>query len=154
MGPFSAGVSADLDILLALKLVHPGWPIQLSKQGENLLKTCNDLLVLNKQSVGYIDRVIRKYGHLDSESIKKKVYDFTIALPKTHEIMKIRDIPKGTPILFKTSTKNAKVKFEMDDSWLTTLEIAFNQEIIDSIAEAYDDAREGRVDEFRSIRTS
>ena len=154
MGPYSANVSRDLDVLKGLGLVRPGWPIGLTSEGVNLLDSCSELLMQNKRFIGFVDRIVNKYAHLDSKSIMDVVYDMVIVVPRTLERMRIDDVPMGTPILFKTSSKRAKAIFEIDESWLATLEIAFNQEIIDSIAEAYDDAREGRASDFRSVRTT
>ena len=154
MGPYSAEISKDLDILKALDLVRPGWPIKLTPSGEKLLESCSDLLIQNKRFLGFIERVLGKYGHLDSKTIMNLVYGLTIVVPKLRERMTIEEVPMGTLILFKTSLRNAKASFDFEESWLDTLEIAFNEEFIELIAEAYDDAREGRSSDFKSVRSA
>ena len=59
--------------------------------------------------------------------------------------MTIRDIPLKQVILFKPSKSRIKKRFEIDESWLATLELIFDEEALELLSKAYGDAIDGRV---------
>jgi len=148
-GPFSAELNNDLTLLTHAGLIEPAWPLKLTESGNKLLETSQEIFEINKRFMRYIEDVVREKAPLDPDTIREETYKLTIILPRSHERMTIRDVPMGTLILFRTSDRKAKAIFSLPESWLATLEIAFNEEVRESLAKSYEDAVEGRGHEFR-----
>lgn len=145
-GPFSKDVNIDLSSLKHNKLVD--WSdekISLTHDGEELLNQCDDLLKENQSFCQIIDLIIQENINLTPEGIKEKVYNMKVIVPQIRKLMSIRDIPFGRLILFKQSRRRIKSEFEIDESWLATLELIFDEETLKILGKAYGDAINGRV---------
>lgn len=151
-GPFSADLNSDLDLLIHGGFIKPGWPIELTDIGYKLLESCFEIFDSNKHLIKYIDGVVEEKAKQDPNLIKEETYNLTVTLPRTHERMTIREIPKGKPILFRISDAKAESIFNFNEPWLNTLEVAFHQEIGESLVKSYEDASEGKAHDFRTIR--
>jgi len=150
-GPFSAEVNNDLTSLTLRGLISYQWPIGLTEEGKKLLEDCLELFQKNRDFTEVIDEILSAYATYTPEEIKARVYDMNIFVPRLRQVMTIAEIPRGTLILFKPSDKTAKKKFSLDEAWCTTLELVLDQEAVESLRQAYDDAKEGRVHEFRTL---
>jgi len=150
-GPFSADVSNDLTSLKCRGLVRDRWPIRLTKEGNELVNGCQEVLDENEALLKVIDGVISEYARYTPDEIKEHVYKMKIFVPRLREVMTIAEVPRGTLILFKPSTKRSKTSFVLDEDWCATLELALDQEAVESLKQSYNDAVEGRVYDFRTI---
>jgi len=150
-GPFSADINNDLTSLTARGLVKNRWPIQLTKEGLELLDNCEEVTEENYAFLSVIDEVISDFAKYTPEEIKEHVYEMKIFVPRLRDVMTIAEIPRGTLILFKPSDKRSKSKFVIDNGWCATLEVALDQEAIESLRQSYDDAIEGNVHEFQAL---
>jgi uncharacterized protein YwgA len=153
-GPFSADLNNDLTLLIHAGLIKPGWPIELTDEGYKLLESCIEIFDSNKRLIKNIDEVVEEKAKQDPNLIKEETYDLTVTLPRTHKRMTIREIPKGTPILFRISDAKAERIFDLNEQWLSTLEVAFHQEIGESLVKSCEDASEGKAHDFRTIPAS
>jgi hypothetical protein len=123
--------------------------IELTNKGKEILLNCSELFDENRGFLKTIDTVTDAYSKYPPDKIKELVYGMEIMVPRIGHIMTIRDIPMSQLMLFKMSDERAKAVFEIDDSMLATLELTFDSEACISLAQAVDDAVEGRVHEFR-----
>jgi len=150
-GPFSADVNNDLNSLTSRGLIKKRWPIRLTKEGTELLDSCSELVEENEAFIRIIDEVISDFAEYTPEEIKEYVYEMSVFVPRLREVMTIAEIPRGTLILFKPSDKRSKAKFVIDRCWCATLELAMDQEAVESLRQSYNDAVEGKVHEFRAL---
>jgi len=149
-GPFSKNLRIDLITLREANFVkiRPN-KIELTKKANEVLESCSELLDENEYFTNWIDHIIDKYAEFSPEDIKEFVYSMRVVVPRIREIMTIKDLPPSQLILFKTSDKKASLIFNIDKSWLATLELTFDKEALGSLAKALDDAAEGRAYELK-----
>ena len=152
-GPFSKNLAEDITKLKEVGLIELKESIELSKNGLKFLESTDEIFSTNTQFMKLIDNTIKTWANRDSESIMKWVYNQQVIVPKIGKPMYIQDIPMGTLILFKVSSKNADKLFDLDESWKATLEVMFNRGALKSLDDAYIDAIEGNAREFQ-IRTN
>ena len=150
-GPFSAEVNNDLIALSSRGLVRRRWPIELTKEGRELLEECGELLEINKRFLEIVDGIASDFANLTPSQIKDYVYKMKIFIPRLREVMTVEEVPPRTLILFKPSDKRSKAKFLVDETWCATLELALDQEAVESLKQSYDDAVKGRAYEFRTL---
>lgn len=150
-GPFSAEVNNDLIALSSRGLVRRRWPIELTKEGRELLEECGELLEINKRFLEIVDGIASDFANLTPSQIKDYVYKMKIFIPRLREVMTVEEVPPRTLILFKPSDKRSKAKFSVDETWCATLELALDQEAVESLKQSYDDAVKGRAYEFRTL---
>ena len=145
-GPYCAALSNDIRALMASGLLErtPSG-FMLTKDGEDLMSQCDELLGRNGSFMGIIDSVLKDYASLPPDEIKETVYKVSIFVPKLRKVMKIEDIPPGQLILFNLSEKNAKGVFDVDESWLATLEVVLDADTMDSLKASQEDAINGRI---------
>ncbi len=144
-GPFSADLNADLDVLRHLGLISNNWPIELTKEGSNLLESTRELEDDNKKYIKIIDRIVEKYANYTPDEIKHHVYNLQIVVPKLGKRMRIEDTKPGTLLLYRMTKKKSTDIFDISEDWLATLELAFDQEDIESLKNAYITAAEGKT---------
>lgn len=148
-GPFSKNLRIDLLALVEAQFLR--WranKIELTDKAKGVLETCSELLDENEYFLRWVNDIILEYSHYSSEEIKDLVYSLKVVVPRLRQIMTIKDIPPRQLILFKTADKNARMIFDIDKSWLATLELTFDKEALDSLSKALDDAVEGRAYEL------
>jgi len=148
-GPYSAEISKDLTSLLGIGLLEGGKNLRLTSTGLELLNSCEELFSINKRFLTRVNNTVKKYAKYDPRTLMREVYQMTLGVPKKKGLMRVEDVPMGTLLLFKLSDANAEHIFEMDESWTTSLELAFDLEAVDALSQAYSDAEEGRAREFR-----
>jgi uncharacterized protein YwgA len=149
-GPFSKNLRLDLILLTQSGFVrNENNRIELTEKAREVLSNCQELLDVNKHFLKSIDAITDTYSQHPSDDIKELVYSMEIMVPRVRQIMIIKDIPMRQLMLFKMSDEKAKAIFDIDSSMLATLEMTFDSEACSSLAQAVDDATEGRVHEFR-----
>lgn len=149
-GPYSADLANDYGLLEGSGFAA-GWPINLSKEGEQVLAGCRELLESNRPITEVIDSVAERYAKLPSEELKQAVYDMVVTVPKLKTRTKIGEIGQGQLVLFRPSDTGAKAIFGLSPGWLATLETVFDSDMLESLANAQEDAAEGRAREFKTI---
>jgi len=150
-GPFSAEVNNDLAYLISQSFISSWELIKLTKEGEEILKNCKELLETNHYILNVVNDIVDKFAIYTPDEIKNYVYAMKIFVPRLRKIMTIEEIPPRTLILFNPTEKRSKNKFILDESWCATLELAFDQEAVESLRHAFKDAIEGNADEFRPL---
>jgi uncharacterized protein YwgA len=149
-GPFSKNVRLDFILLTQCGFIRKEKNrMELTNKGKEILINCSELFDENRGFLKTIDAVTDAYSKYPPDQIKELVYGMEIIIPRIGQIMTIRDIPLSQLMLFKMSDERAKAVFEIDDSMLATLELTFDSEACISLAQAVDDAVEGRAHEFR-----
>lgn len=144
-GPFSADLNADLDVLRHLGLVSNSWPIELTEKGSDFLESTSELDDDNKKYIKIIDKIVEKYANWTPDEIKQYVYNLQIVVPKKRKRMRIRDTMPGTLLLYRMTKKKSTDIFDVSEDWQATLELAFDQEAIESLKDAYIAAAEGKT---------
>jgi len=150
-GPYSADLANDYALLEGSRFAG-GWPIRLNKDGEQVLAGCRDLLESNRAITEVIDSVAERYANLPSDELKQAVYDMTITVPRLKSRVKIGDIRHGQLILFRPRDEAVKGIFRLSPGWMATLETVFDSDMLESLAEAQEDAAEGRAREFKALK--
>jgi len=150
-GPFSAEVNNDLTALTFRGLVEHRWPIELTRDGEELLEDCKELHEINRRFLEVIDNIVSDFAGYTSDQIKDHVYEMKIFVPRLRKVMTVEEVPPRNLILFKPSDKRSKAKFLVNERWCATLELALDQEAIESLKQSYDDAVEGKVHDFQTL---
>ena len=79
------------------------------------------------------------------DEIKQYVYNLQIVVPKKRKRMRIRDTMPGTLLLYRMTKKKSTDIFDVSEDWQATLELAFDQEAIESLKDAYIAAAEGKT---------
>jgi uncharacterized protein YwgA len=145
-GPYCASLSNDIQALTTNGLLErtPSG-IRLTKDGQDLVSQCDELLARNSMFTGSIDSVLKDYASLPPDKIKETVYKMAIFVPKLRKMMTIEDVPQGQLILFNLSEKKARGVFDLDESWLATLELVLDADALDSLKASQEDAINGRT---------
>lgn len=147
MGPFSADVNKDLDLLVDCGYVTGKHNIRLTSMAEAVLEKCKEIIDDNSYFVTNIRRTAGNYAKYYPDELKDRVYKISVFLPRIRKSMLIKSVPMGTLILFRTSDRKALSKFTIDEDWLATLETIFDREAIESLKRSQRDATEGRIHE-------
>ena len=93
-----------------------------------------------------IDAVARRSAGLTTQELTERVYGTTISYPMGSK--KIRDIPKGWPILSPPPPERTSASFTLNDSWVETLEIILDRDGYDSLKRAIIETQKGVVKPF------
>ena len=153
-GPYSASVSADLDLLINDGVLRrEGNKIELTSRGREILRGFSGLLEdkRNKAFTIIIKSIVQEYAAMDAEAVKEKVYAMEVMVPRIKKRMAIRDVPMRQIILFKSSDERVKQIFEINEAWLGILELVLDAEALTLLKKSFDDARQGRVYGFRPL---
>lgn len=153
-GPYSAGVSMDLDLLVSGGFVstHEN-KIELAPDGNEVVHSFRELLRgdRNQPLLSCIDSILEEYAAMDPEALKDKVYAMKVMVPKIRKLMTIQEIPPKQLILFKSSDEKVRQIFEIDEARQGLLELVFDAEALELLKKAQADAKEGRVRELRAL---
>lgn len=148
-GPFSGDLNNDIVLLKQMKLLRWGDDrIELTEEGEHILESLHEIVENNKRFSDIIDDIIEEYGSLSPDEMKEKVYQMEILVPKDRKVMKIEEIPPKKLILFGLSKKNTEIEFNINEEWLDTLEVLFDDEAIQFLERLKNSAIEGNIIEF------
>ena len=151
-GPFSGDLNNDITLLRQMKLLRWGDDkIELTEEGKHILESLYEIMENNIGFSDIIDNIIEEYGSLSPEEIKEKVYQMKIFVPNDRKVMKIEEIPPKKLILFGSSRKNTKIEFNINEEWLDTLEVLFDDEAIQFLEKLKKSAVEGNIIEFSRI---
>lgn len=131
-GPMSKQIYSDWDSLQAKGWLQKG-RFELTKKGlsilDEFLETHHDR---NKGILGYIDTVVKQFGHYNTAALKDHIYEIQLipvgistAVNIKRKKMRIRDIPRGMNIITKLEEGEADLSFDIDENWLESLELGF-----------------------------
>ena len=148
-GPFSGDLNNDIVLLKQMKLLRWGDDrIELTEEGEHILESLHEIMENNKGFSDIIDDIIEEYGFLSPDEMREKVYQMEIVVPKDRKVMRIEEIPPKKLILFGLSRKNTEIEFNINEEWLDTLEVLFDDEAIQFLERLKNSAVEGNIIEF------
>ncbi len=129
-GPISKQLYKDIELFRRLGIVYKD-RIKLTEKGERVFEILKNTYQKNKQVIQIIDEQIQKLANMDTEQVKQYVYN----LEKTFGFikMKIKEIPMFFDILSKLPKDKAKIRFEIDEETIETLNILLDDETSNNI---------------------
>jgi hypothetical protein len=145
-GPLSTDIYTDLDVLRRAGFVSGNEDIALTAHGVEALRKLRPLFKDHRLVTTPIDVVTRRSAGLTTQNLTERVYETTVTYPMGSK--KIKDIPKGQVILSPPARERTSATFELNDSWLETLEIILDREGYDSLKRATIEAEKGVVKPF------
>src|SRR5438445_9173350 len=110
-GPLSTDIYTDLDVLRRSGFVSGSEDIALTAQGVDALRRLSPLFKEYKSVTTPIDAVARRSAGLTTQELTERVYGTTISYPMGSK--KIRDIPKGWPILSPPPPERTSASFTL-----------------------------------------
>jgi len=121
--------------------------IMTTAEGRKVLEDVKQLLDKNKKTLEIIDKVAEVHA-LDTGKIMKAI---AYGTPVPELAKRIKDIEKGEVVLRPVDKSRASSLFLIDDREIETLEILLDKQARESLQEAMDDARHGRVTPFQPV---
>jgi len=121
--------------------------IMTTAEGRKVLEDVKQLLDRNKKTLEIIDKVAEVHA-LDTGKMMKAI---AYGTPVPELAKRIKDIEKGEVVLRPVDKSRASSLFLIDDREIETLEILLDKEARESLQEAMDDARHGRVTPFQPV---
>lgn len=121
--------------------------IMTTAEGRKVLEDVKQLLDRNKKTLEIIDKVAEVHA-LDTGKIMKAI---AYGTPVPELAKRIKDIEKGEVVLRPVDKSRASSLFLIDDREIETLEILLDKQARESLQEAMDDARHGRVTPFQPV---
>ena len=142
-GPFSDELRRDVDWLEEQKLIdsrpfEDGKIFESSRFGRKLLSDFGDLFARNAVFTQKIYAVNQKYARLNTYELVEAVHQQ--AHPDV-ESVKIDEMEIGEIILYRLSSENAKVEFDITPEELATLEVYFDDDAYRSAMHAFESAK-------------
>ncbi len=129
-GQFSKQLAQDVNELEENDFILKGSTI-ITARTQDTLERAKGVLSKNIEILKKIDMFADYSGPKSLDEVKTAAYTKVM-----RGGIQIRDIPEGTPLLYKISEDEAKVKFNIDEGWLGTLEILFDKNSTDSLRKA------------------
>jgi len=121
--------------------------IATTAEGRKLLEDVKQLLDRNKKTLEIIDKVAEVHALDTGKTMKAIAY----GTPVPELAKRIEDVEKGEVVLRPVDKSRASSLFLIDDREIETLEILLDKESRESLQEAMDDARHGRVTPFQPV---
>ena len=121
--------------------------ISITHEGIEVLEGVKGLLDRNMEAAKIIQQVAEVYA-LDSGKVMKAM---AYGLPSPESGKRIGDAERGEVVLRPLDKEKAPRFFLADDPEIETIEILLDKESRESIEEAMNDARQGRVAPFKSV---
>jgi uncharacterized protein YwgA len=142
-GPYSEQLQKDADWLEEQKLIDSrrfaeGKIFQNSRFGRKLLNDFSDLFIRNNRFTQKIFAVNSKYASLNTFQLVEEVHQQ--GYPDL-ESVKIDEVEIGEIILYRLSSENAKVEFDIRPEELATLEVYLDDEAYGSAMHAFESAK-------------
>jgi len=148
LGPWSLEADWGLDWLKRNGLVDTDdQGIKVTATGRKLVKDAKEVLERNKEIVNIIDKVSEIHA-IDTGKVMKALA-YGIPAPSSGKL--IEDVEKGEVVLQPLDSSTASKLFLADDSWIETLELLLDKKSRESIEEAMEDARQGRIQPYRPV---
>jgi DNA-binding PadR family transcriptional regulator len=135
----------DLEEIGCIVFRDRNW-IELTEQGHELAhRVLNEVLGAreNEYFLNCIKEVADKYGA--RESVTPVVYAMEVYAQELGERMKVRDAPVGVTFTYVIEEEEARKKLNVPQSWVETLAIELNPSNIQSVTNALEDYRLGRI---------
>ena len=150
-GPLSKEIYLDHERLVENDIINNNGNITLSKRGKKLFKDLREIFKQNKDILEEIDRIVEEFADFDTRSLVNYVHGLTVNVEGHENTVKIGELHKGTDIISKIDGRNAVKTFEVDESWIETVEILMDTEFYKAIKESEMDAREGRAFQLQEV---
>lgn len=134
----SQGLSLDIDNLISEHIITPATS-RLTQHGEDVLKRCVELFAENKNVVKMVDIIINKYEKMTLDELNTQIYKGT--LKENEKVTPLEKIQEGDNVFSPHPESQAKLKFEISDSWEATLDILLDKQFYDGFCQALKDAK-------------
>jgi uncharacterized protein YwgA len=131
-GEFSLELQVDYNQLEKNGLIAENRKLEITEEGKEVLQAASGLLAKNKQIIDTIDSIAQWASENSLERVKTVAYDRIERKGRT-----VRNLPQGFPILNKLDEQQAKLKFNLDDSWVETVDTLLNPKEASSLKEAF-----------------
>jgi len=128
LGEFSKELESDINKLTENNLLIKTNYIETTEESKEILKRFSGILEKNSEILRRIDAIVDFTSSKTLDIVKTMAYTRIIRNDK-----QVKDIPEGTPLLFKLEESDAKINFNITEGWLGTLEILLNPRIKESL---------------------
>lgn len=139
-GPLSTDLLDTQGELSAKGFLSSGW--RPTERARNVLRDCEMLLDENATLVAAIEEITDEWAHVTWRDKKSEFYDrqvFTVTHPTQRR--RIAEIPLGEPMLGPVPKERAKSAFKIDEGWLATLDLHFDNDAAARLQEALSSAQ-------------
>jgi uncharacterized phage-associated protein len=139
-GPFSKEIYEDLEQMKENRLIltKEFQDLQPTPIGTKVIDDCKEIFKQNHDIINHIDCIVKEFKNYTADAIKDEIYGMVILGQKQK---RVGDADLEEPLLQKLPLQEAKRVFQIDRSWLETLEIMFSGEFYESIIKARSDPR-------------
>ena len=144
-GPLSKEIYLDRGRLVKNDIISNNENITLSKRGKKFFEDLREIFKRNRDVLKEIDNIVEEFAGFNTGSLIDYVHELKVEVEDHEKLVKIGNLNKGTDIVSKINEKNAIRTFEIDESWIETLEILMDKEFYKAIKESEMDAIEGRT---------
>ncbi len=144
-GPLSKDIYLDHEKLVKNDIISNNGNITLSKRGKKFFKDLREIFKKNRDVLKEIDNIVEEFADFNTSSLVDYVHELMVEVEGHERPVRIGNLNKGTDIISKINEKNALRTFEIDESWIETLEILMDEEFYKAIKESEMDAIEGRT---------
>lgn len=151
LGPFSKELAENIGYLIINNIVSHSLGIKLEDRGKEVLNICKDLFSKNRVVKQHIDKIVDDLASEHLQKIVSIAYETEIKYPIFKEPKKVKNIPLGWDLILKLNEKEADEIFKIEDEISETLSIYFDKEFFQSMEEAIEDVRKGRLLTHRDV---
>lgn len=141
-GPMSNEVYDDLHRASSSGLVDEIDGLRLTEAAEGILDACTDIFEQNQSLIEPLEKAASSVEDIDD--LLEKVYDMSVYVDELDEEVVIREIPEGTNILTPLWDDEASTKFNIDPSWMETLDILLHPEADQMASRSLERAKKGK----------
>ncbi|MFH1978545.1 MAG: hypothetical protein ABIJ92_04425 [Candidatus Aenigmatarchaeota archaeon] len=132
-GPFSKELAQDREVLLKNNLITDS--NELTKEGHKILSYINPIVDKDSESKAVISVITKTLSGRSLSHILEIIYKSDFDLPNGKR-MKIKTIPEGTPMIFRSEERDVKNRSLFTESTIETLAIMMNKEKHSSLKKA------------------
>ncbi|MGD2247560.1 MAG: DUF4065 domain-containing protein [Candidatus Methanofastidiosia archaeon] len=150
-GSLSKEIYLDHEKLVENDIINDNKNITLSKRGKKLLEDSKSILKRNRDILKDLDKIVEEFADFDTNSLVDYVHELTVNIESHENPVKISSLNKGTDIPLKVDDRHGIKVFEIDESWIETLEILMDKEFCEDIKESEMDAVKGRVFQLQEV---
>ena len=150
LGPYSKGVTNDINNLQEQSVitVEDGKFI-LTEQGEGILRILREKIELSPISE-IIKNHAKELSSLTARNIMDKVYEKEVMI--NNKSIKIKDINLCVDIIRNNNFGHSKKIFEIDETFIDTIEFLSDKNAFESLQCAIEDLKEGRIEKGIELR--
>lgn len=141
-GPMSNEVYKDVERASSSGLVDQTDGLKLTERAEGILEACAEVFDENKLLIEPLDKVASSVEDIDK--LLESVYDMSVYVDELDEEIVIREIPEGTAMLTPLWEDEASAIFDIEPSWIETLDILLLPEADEDASRSLERAKSGK----------